>query len=79
MKKITFGNRYETVFYWHSMPTRNEIKNGLNSENIIHFPTKEDANGLGFTVNEKWKNNKHKQWKENNNTAILHLNPPNIK
>ena len=30
-------------------------------------------------VNENWKNKIHKQRKENNRTAILQLNPPNIK
>ena len=34
-----------------------KIKNGLNSENITCFPTKEDAYGLGLIVNQKWKNN----------------------
>ena len=43
------------------------------------FPTKEGAYGLGFLVNEKWKNNIHKQWKENDRIAILQLHPPNIK
>ena len=38
-----------------------KIKNGLNSENITCFPTKEDAYGLGLIVNQKWKNNIHKQ------------------
>ena len=43
------------------------------------FPTKEDAYGLGFLRNEKWKNNIHKQWKENDRITILQLHPPNIK
>ena len=43
------------------------------------FPTKEGAYGLGFLVNEKWKNNIHKQWKENDRIAILQLHLPNIK
>ena len=44
------------------------IKKGLNSEIITCFPTNKDAYGLGFTVNEKWKNYIHKQWKGNNIT-----------
>ena len=56
-----------------------KIKNGLNSENITCSPTKEDAYGLGFIVNEKWKNNTHKQWKENDTIVILELNPTYIK
>ena len=61
------------------MPTRKEDKNGINSENISCFPTKEDVYELGFIVNEKWKNNIHNQWKENDRIAILQFNPPNIK
>ena len=47
------------------MPTRNKNKNVLNKENITCSPNKEDGYGLGFMVNGKWKNNIHKQWKEN--------------
>ena len=61
------------------MPTRKEDKNGINSENISCFPTKEDVYELAFIVNEKWKNNMHNQWKENDRIAILQFNPPNIK
>ena len=58
------------------MPTRNKNKNVLNKKNITCSPTKEDAYGLGFMVNGKWKNNIHKQWKENDRIGILQLNPP---
>ena len=61
------------------MPTRKEDKNGINNENISCFPTKEDVYELAFIVNEKWKNNIHNQWKENDRIAILQFNPPNIK
>ena len=47
------------------------IKNGLNSENLTCFSTKEDVYGLGFIISEKWKNNIHKYWKENDGIAIL--------
>lgn len=72
-EKRKFGNRYEKVFQ------ETKIKNGVNSEKVICFPTKEDAYGLGFIVNEKWKNNIHKQWKEDDRIAILQLNPPDVK
>ena len=61
------------------MPTRNKNKNVLNKENITCSPTKEDAYGLGFMVNGKWKNNIHKQWKVNDRIGILQLNPPYMK
>ena len=58
---------------------KTKIKNGLNSEKITCFPTKEDRYGFRSIVNEKWKNNIHKQWKENVRICILQLNPPDIK
>lgn len=70
------GNKFEAVFCWHSMSTRNKNKNSLNSGNIC-FPTEEDAHGLEFIVNEKW-NNIHKQRKENDRIAMLQLNHPYI-
>ena len=72
-EKRKFGNRYEKVFQ------ETKIKNGVNSEKATCFPIKEDAYGLGFIVNEKWKNNIHKQWKEDDKIAILQLNPPDVK
>ena len=78
-KYIKFDNRYEKAFCWHGMPTRTENKKWTKQWKHNMLPTKEGAYGLGFLVNEKWKNNIHKQWKENDRIAILQLHPPNIK
>ena len=66
--------RFFKFISWISL---NKNKNGLNKENITCSPNKEDACGLGFIVNGKWKNNK--QWKENDRVGILKPNSSNIQ
>ena len=56
-----------------------KIKSDLNSENITCFHTREDAYGLWFIINEKWKNSMHNQFKGKCKITILQLNPLNIK
>ena len=77
-EKRQFGNRYEMYFVDIACLQETKITNGLNSKNITCFPTK-DAYGLGFIVNEKWKNNIHKQWGKNDGIAIIQFNLPKIK
>ena len=55
----------------------NKNKNGLNKEKITCSPNKEDAYGLRFIVNGKWKNNT--QRKENDTVGILQPNSSNIQ
>ena len=69
--------RFLKCISWISL---NKNKNGLNKKkkkNITCSRNKEDAYGLGFIVNGKWKNNK--QWKENDRVGILQPNPSNIQ
>ena len=79
VKKENLVTDMKSYFVGIAYLQETKIKNGLTSKIILCSPNKEDAYGLEFIVNEKWKNNIHNKWKGNDRIPILHLSPPNIK